>query len=149
MYYNNVYDVSDVEIFYKEYKTENTLKCLKTSKYYSTKNHASLANMNKSARTIELFAWKVSVFGVSLVRIFSHLDWIQRYAAYLSVFSPNAGKYGPENLRVRTLFTQWFIFTNKKLCTECSHLLNPQFSANLITFTEEIFNGKNRNIVTK
>ena len=29
-----------------------------------------------------------------LVRIFPHLDWIRR--AYLSVFSPNAGKYGPE-----------------------------------------------------
>ena len=24
----------------------------------------------------------------------------------LSVFSPNAGKYGPEKLRIRTLFTQ-------------------------------------------
>ena len=34
---------------------------------------------------------------------------------YLSVFSPNAGKYGPEKLRERTLFTQcikrqlWFL----------------------------------------
>ena len=37
-------------------------------------------------------AWKVSVFGVSLLRIFPHSDWIR----YLSVFSPNAGKYGPE-----------------------------------------------------
>ena len=27
---------------------------------------------------------------------------------YLSVFSPNAGKYGPEKLRIRTLFSQWF-----------------------------------------
>ena len=25
---------------------------------------------------------------------------------YLSVFSPNAGKYGPEKLRIRILFTQ-------------------------------------------
>ena len=25
---------------------------------------------------------------------------------YLSVFSPNAGKYGPEKLRIWTLFTQ-------------------------------------------
>ena len=25
---------------------------------------------------------------------------------HLSVFSPNAGKYGPEKLRIRTLFTQ-------------------------------------------
>ena len=74
----------------------------------------------------ELFhdtAWKVSVFGIFLVRIFPHLDWIwrdtlypvfiwteygeilcirysdwiRRDSPYLSVFSPNAGKYGPEN----------------------------------------------------
>ena len=28
-------------------------------------------------------------------------------AIYLSVFIPNAGKYGPEKLRIPTLFTQW------------------------------------------
>ena len=44
-------------------------------------------------------AWKVSVFGVFLVRIFSHLDWIWR--DYLFVFSTNAGKYEPEKLRTR------------------------------------------------
>ena len=26
---------------------------------------------------------------------------------YLSVFSPNAGKYGPEKLQIGTLFPQW------------------------------------------
>ena len=31
-----------------------------------------------------------------LIRIFPHLDSIQRDAKYLSVFSPNAGKYGPD-----------------------------------------------------
>ena len=30
-----------------------------------------------------------------LVRIFPHLDWIRRDTLYLSVFSPNEGKYGP------------------------------------------------------
>ena len=29
------------------------------------------------------------------------------FPSNLSVFSPNAGKYGPEKLRIRTLFTQW------------------------------------------
>ena len=29
------------------------------------------------------------------------------YTDYLSVFSPNAGKYVPEKLRIRTLFTQY------------------------------------------
>ena len=32
------------------------------------------------------------------------------YPQYLSVFSPNAGKYGPENLQIRTLFAQWKCF---------------------------------------
>ena len=31
-----------------------------------------------------------------LVRIFLYSDWIRRDTAYLSVFSPNTGKYGPE-----------------------------------------------------
>ena len=41
-------------------------------------------------------ARKVSVFGVILVRIFPHSDLIRRDTPYLSVFSPNAGKYGSE-----------------------------------------------------
>ena len=31
------------------------------------------------------------------------------------VFSPNEGKYGPENLRIRTFFTQWIYFYVKCL----------------------------------
>ena len=54
-------------------------------------------------------AWKVSVFGVFLVRIFPHLDWIQRDPPYLSVFSLNAVKYGPEKLQIQTLFTQCYL----------------------------------------
>ena len=59
-------------------------------------------------------AWKVSVFGVLLVRIFlgvflvrifPHSDWIRRDTPYVSIFIANAGKYGPEKLRIRTLFT--------------------------------------------
>ena len=37
--------------------------------------------------------------------IFS-LIWTEYGEIYLSVFSPNEGKYGPEELRIRTLFTQ-------------------------------------------
>ena len=49
---------------------------------------------------------KVSVSGVFLVHIFPHSELIRRNTEYLSVFNPHAGKYGPEKLRVRTLFTQ-------------------------------------------
>ena len=45
---------------------------------------------------------------VFLVHIFSHSDWIRRDTGYLSVLSPNAGKYGPEKLRLWMLFTQFY-----------------------------------------
>ena len=41
-------------------------------------------------------AWKVSKYGVILSPIFPHSDWIRKDSEYLSVISPNAGKYGPE-----------------------------------------------------
>ena len=54
-------------------------------------------------------AWKVSVFEVFLVCIFPHPDWIRRDTPCLSVFTPNAGKYGSEKLQIRTLFRREFI----------------------------------------
>ena len=63
-------------------------------------------------------AWKLSVFGVFLVRIFPHSDWIRRDIPYFSVFSLNAGKYGPEKLRTQTLHsmpkTNIFLLKNAK-----------------------------------
>ena len=57
-------------------------------------------------------AWKVSVFGVFLVRYFPAFglnkeSWIRRDTPYLSVFSTNTGKYGSQKLRNWTLLTQW------------------------------------------
>ena len=49
---------------------------------------------------------KYPLFGVFPVRISPHSDWIRRDTPYLSVFRPNAGKYGPEKLRIQTFFTQ-------------------------------------------
>ena len=52
--------------------------------------------------------WKVSLFRVFLVHIFSHLDLAFRKPHHaFSVFNPNPGKYGREKLRIRTLFTHW------------------------------------------
>ena len=42
-----------------------------------------------------------------VVRIFHYSDWIRRLTEEISVFSPNTGKYGPEKLRILTIFTQW------------------------------------------
>ena len=39
-----------------------------------------------------------------LVRIFPHSDWTRRDTSYLSVFSPNAGKYGPEKTPYLDIF---------------------------------------------
>ena len=37
------------------------------------------------------------------------IELIQRDAPYSSVFSPNVAKYGPEQLRIRTLCTQCYL----------------------------------------
>ena len=65
-------------------------------------------------------AWKVSVFRVFVVCIFSHSDWIRRDTEYLSVFSPNAGKYSPAKTpyldtfhAVLTLATHVFLKMNR------------------------------------
>ena len=56
---------------------------------------------------------KVAVVGVFLVCIFPHSDWIWRDIEYVFVFSLNPEKYGPEKLRIWTLFTyrsSWWTF---------------------------------------
>ena len=65
----------------------------------------------------------MSVFGVFLVRIFPHLDWD---TPYLSVFSQNAGKYGPEKLLIRTLFTQCLTPETKMSLTESLNFANSE-----------------------
>ena len=45
----------------------------------------------------------MSVFGVILFCIFLHWDWMRRDTPYISVFSLNAGRYGPEKLQIQTL----------------------------------------------
>ena len=68
-----------------------------------------LQHLTKPSHLLSRYtAWKGSVFGVFLVRIFPHSDWIRGDALYLSVFSPNVGKYEPEKLQIRTLFRQWY-----------------------------------------
>ena len=62
------------------------------------------------------FFWlfEKAIHCVKSVRIWSfsgpyfaaHSDWIWRDTEYLSVFNPNVGKYRPEKLRLRILFTQ-------------------------------------------
>ena len=44
-----------------------------------------------------------------LIRIFPHSDSIRGDTEYLSIFSMNVGKYGPQKIRIWTLFMQWEI----------------------------------------
>ena len=52
-----------------------------------------------------------------LVRIFPHSNWIRRDTSYLSVFSPNTGKYGPEkNPYLNTFHTVHTFLTSTTCC---------------------------------
>ena len=77
-------------------------------------------------------AWKVSVFGLFLVRIFLHTDWIRRDTPYLSVLSPNAGKYAPEKTPYLDTFHAvilvHFRLTNNRYCTVISVKLLQKFN---------------------
>ena len=80
-----------------------------------------IAHLERNMSTLVIVTgWKVSVFGVFLVHIFPHSDWIRR------IFSPNAGKYGPEKLRIRTLFTQCIVWTWNRHWASHGHLLKAK-----------------------
>ena len=63
--------------------------------------------------------------------IFPHSDWIRRFTEYLSVFTPNAGKYGPEKTpyldtfyAVSALAFMWLFLNHwNRLLVFCSSLL--------------------------
>ena len=74
--------------------TRSTLrnKLFQVNKMLHTK-HKSKKEMHSEVYTLRENCPNMELF---LVRIFRHSDWIRRNTWYLSVFSPNAGKYGPE-----------------------------------------------------
>ena len=56
-----------------------------------------------------------------------------------SVFSPNAGKYGPEKLRIRTLFTDMALFNQIKLHSNRNKSINMHWkSIDLFAYTWNI-----------
>ena len=52
-----------------------------------------------------------------LVRIFPYLDWMRKDTEYLSVFSPNAVKYGPEKTPYLDTFRTVFMYMRIKKLT--------------------------------
>ena len=83
------------------------------------------------------------LFGIILVRIFPHSDWIRRDTEYISVVSPNVAKCGPEQLQIQTLFTQWIsIIPLLKVSfksQDTSMLLWPSYFINRILIKKEWF----------
>ena len=59
-----------------------------------------------------------------LVRIFPHSDWIRRDTLYLSVFSPNARKYGQEKTPYLGTFHAVKVQAQKEIHTIKSHCGN-------------------------
>ena len=62
---------------------------------------------------------------------FQHLDRIRRDTPYLSVFSPNEGKYGPEKTPYSDTF-QAVLIKNIESTTDAQIFLNHIFSWNQI-----------------
>ena len=61
----------------------------------------------------------MSKYGVFLVHIFPHSDCIRRDTSYLSVFNPNAGKYGPEKTPYLNTFHAVQKIQNESKLTKC------------------------------
>ena len=95
--------------------------------------------------------WNVSKYGVFLVRIFLHSNWIRRDTKYLSVFTLNAGKYGPEKTPYLDTFhavldKQIIVFTQynivKKTIIETRIILHSDFPSILLSYYQKSKEGK-------
>ena len=85
---------------------ENTNLILKNMIY--SKSYMKLSHYVKSVSIRSCSRPYFPAFGLNMGRYeVRHSDWIWRDTKYLFVFSPNAGKYGPEKLRIRTFYTQF------------------------------------------
>ena len=59
-------------------------------------DHSTLLPQLFATSSVGSTVWNVSKYRAFSGPWFPHSDWIPRDTKYLSVFSPNAGKYGPE-----------------------------------------------------
>ena len=66
----------------------------------------------------------MSIFRNFLVHIFPHSSWIRRDIPYLSVFTPNTERNGPENFRIQTLLIQCYLPKKFEFYLKSSPLFN-------------------------
>ena len=89
--------------------SQSTLYCIWTS--LTVLKRVKVTSLREKCPNTEYF----------LLRIFSHSDWIWRDTKYLSVFSPNAGKYGPENTPYLDTFHTALVWVN--ICNNNHYLI--------------------------
>ena len=133
MYYNVLFSVSDNKLLrenassnikiYLSVKLMVQQNCWMWLTYSQVSKYLTIwyvAIGDYSLFTAKIYiSWKVSVIGVTRGRIFPHSEWIRRDTEYLSVFSPNAGKWRPEHfLRSDIVAFIWWMSKNSKF-DEC------------------------------
>ena len=104
----------DSILFCKLFETVTIVHCKLSNSWYKFCHQVKIFRTRNLDFSTNVGFQEVSVLGDFLVRIFPHLDWIRRDTSYISVFTPNTGKYGPENLRIRTLFTKCLFYISAK-----------------------------------
>ena len=89
----------------------------KQTQSYTSKVYSFQVLSNSGESSLINTAWKVSVFGVFQVRIFSHSDWIRRDNPYLSVFGLNMERFElwmRENTNLKV--TEYGHFSHSEIC---------------------------------
>ena len=99
---------------------------VQTTKLKKTLEKTRLEVDNDSQTTYPSLREKYPNMKFFLVRIFPHSNWIRRDTKYLSLFSPNARKYGPEKTPYLNTFHAVhmnFISLKTRKSFEVSHYL--------------------------
>ena len=98
-----VFSCEFFEIFKNNFSQNKSVRLLLPQNYIEAKFLRSLSGYKEIYETLREMCPNTEFF---LIRIFPHSDWIRRDTSYLSIFSPNAGKYGPEKIPYLDTFTQ-------------------------------------------
>ena len=102
---------------------------LKYIKKRISKNIGTLlrSQLNEMSKKRSIIIWLASLrekcpYSEFFWPVFSNIsDWIRRDTLYLPLFSPSAGKYGPKNFRIRTLFTQCVLILWLQISLNITH----------------------------
>ena len=91
---------------------------------------ASSTQIKNQLSDVSWIVWKVSKYGVLLLRIFPYSEWIRRFTEQISVFSPIRGNMDQKKLRILTLFRQRLKHIKLTFHVPC---INDQWSVQKLT----------------